>query len=250
MTTNAKLLQDTCLLAGKIMISSGSETYRVEDTVQHIARSAGVDDEIVFTLPTGIFVSNQHNQAMQQRAIFDRVTNLRKVHEVNRLSRQFAAHRLTLEELHSRLEEVDHEVHRYPLIFQLLAVAVISAMMIPICIPGYHVSTMLCAAVAGCTGYVVNSTVNRVLRISFFSQLLATFVIGLIAQEALALHLVPSAGNVVIGAVMALVPGVAITNAFRDLLAGHLLTSVAHGLEALFCAAALGTGIALAFRFF
>lgn len=59
MTTTAKLLQDTCLLAGKIMISSGSETYRVEDTVQHIARSAGVDDEIVFTLPTGIFVSNQ-----------------------------------------------------------------------------------------------------------------------------------------------------------------------------------------------
>lgn len=61
--------------------------------------------------------------------------------------------------------------------------------------------------------------------------------------------LIVHSGDVIIGAVMPLVPGVAITNAFRDLLAGHLLTSVAHGLEALFCAAAIGTGIALAFHF-
>lgn len=38
------LLINTCLLAGKIMISAGSETYRVEDTIQRIAHNAGVGD--------------------------------------------------------------------------------------------------------------------------------------------------------------------------------------------------------------
>ena len=40
--------------------------------------------------------------------------------------------------------------------------------------------------------------------------------------------------NLIIGAVMPLVPGVAITNSFRDILAGHLISGTARGTEAIF----------------
>jgi len=43
---------------------------------------------------------------------------------------------------------------------------------------------------------------------------------------------------------------VAITNAVRDMLAGHLLSGLARGMEALFSVSAIGIGIALIFRFF
>ena len=35
-----KLLMDTAMLAGEIMLSSGAETCRVEDTMNHILRTS------------------------------------------------------------------------------------------------------------------------------------------------------------------------------------------------------------------
>ena len=37
---NYKLLLDTALLAGEILLSSGAETYRVEDTMGHILKTS------------------------------------------------------------------------------------------------------------------------------------------------------------------------------------------------------------------
>ncbi|NMN63647.1 threonine/serine exporter family protein, partial [Lacticaseibacillus paracasei] len=55
---------------------------------------------------------------------------------------------------------------------------------------------------------------------------------------------------IIIGAIMPLVPGVAITNSIRDMLAGHLLSGMARGMEAILSACAIGVGIAMIFRFF
>ena len=167
----SELLLATCLLAGKIMISSGSETYRVEDTVKHIAQSAGVSDEDVFTLPTGIFISDRQNSMMQQRAIFERVTNLSKIHEVNRLSRQFAEKKLTLQELNQQLKIVDQKCKSYSLGFQLLGAAVISFTMVPICTQHFNLNAMLIAAVAGLFGYYVNHSARLVSLVNFQRRL-------------------------------------------------------------------------------
>lgn len=47
---------ETCLIAGRIMIESGSEMYRVEDTMNRIAYNAGIQKSVVFTTPTGLFI--------------------------------------------------------------------------------------------------------------------------------------------------------------------------------------------------
>lgn len=64
------------------------------------------------------------------------------------------------------------------------------------------------------------------------------------------LHVAQNVDNLIIGAVMPLVPGVAITNSFRDILAGHLISGTARGTEAIFTAAAIGVGIATVFTLF
>ena len=48
---------EVCLLAGKIMLQSGAETYRVEDTMTRIAASFGLHDSHSFVTPTGIIFS-------------------------------------------------------------------------------------------------------------------------------------------------------------------------------------------------
>ena len=58
-----------------------------------------------------------------------------------------------------------------------------------------------------------------------------------------------SVGMIIIGSVMPLVPGVPITNSVRDVLAGHLLSGLARGTEALLSASAIALGIAMVLRF-
>ena len=51
-----QLIIDTCILAGKIMLESGSEVYRTEDTITRIAANAGEPESVCYTTATGIFV--------------------------------------------------------------------------------------------------------------------------------------------------------------------------------------------------
>ena len=48
---------DCCLLAGRLMIESGAETYRVEDTMTRMAISQGLIGTQSFVTPTGIMFS-------------------------------------------------------------------------------------------------------------------------------------------------------------------------------------------------
>ena len=55
-------------------------------------------------------------------------------------------------------------------------------------------------------------------------------------------HLVVSTDTVIIGTLMLLVPGLAITNAVRDSIAGDLISGLARGAEALLIAVAVALG--------
>ncbi len=55
---------------------------------------------------------------------------------------------------------------------------------------------------------------------------------------------------VMIGTVAPLVPGIAITTAIRDIMAKHYLSGMIRGLEGVFVAGALGTGIATVYYLF
>jgi uncharacterized membrane protein YjjP (DUF1212 family) len=55
--------------------------------------------------------------------------------------------------------------------------------------------------------------------------------------------------KIIIGSVMTLVPGLLVTNAVRDLMAGHLVSGLSKGAEALLTAFAIGSGIAVVLSF-
>ena len=54
---------------------------------------------------------------------------------------------------------------------------------------------------------------------------------------------------IIIGGVMPLVPGLLITNAVRDLMAGHFMAGLSKGAEAFLTAFAIGAGVALVLSF-
>lgn len=88
-----KLLLDTAVMAGEILLESGAETWRVEDTMLRMLRMSGLKTADVLALTTG-FVVTLDDPAMDSmtvmRSVESRATDLNRIHAVNQLSRDSA----------------------------------------------------------------------------------------------------------------------------------------------------------------
>ncbi|MTD39010.1 threonine/serine exporter [Erwinia sp. CPCC 100877] len=248
MNQQTQLLLDTCLMAGKIMTESGSEVYRVEDTMNRIAENAGQKESVSYVTATGLFMGLRSSNYTQLENVTERSINLEKVAVVNNLSRKFAEKKITLTELNQRLLAIDSEIPTYNVWLQVLAAGVVSCTLMYIF--GGAWADFIATFVTGMAGFSVAFFSKKWLNIKFLDDFLAAFTIGLLAYLAVSFHMAQNIDNIIIGAVMPLVPGVAITNSFRDILAGHLLSGTARATEAIFIAGAIGTGIAIVFKLF
>jgi uncharacterized membrane protein YjjP (DUF1212 family) len=103
--------------------------------------------------------------------------------------------------------------------------------------------------VAGGVGFSVMVFAHRLIEIRFFAECVAAFIIGLLAVLFVYAGIGNDMDKIIIGSVMPLVPGLLITNAVRDLMAGHLVSGLSKGAEAFLTAFAIGAGIAVVFSF-
>ncbi|KAF1297606.1 hypothetical protein BAU15_07005 [Enterococcus sp. JM4C] len=230
------------------MTEAGSEVYRVEDTMNRIAANAGEADSVSYVTATGIFVGLRSSHSSQLENITERSINLEKVAAVNNLSRKFASQEISLAELYHRLLHIEDEAPEFSLMLQILAAGIVSCTLMYIF--GGTWLDFLPTFIVGSLGYLVSIFSKKWLEVRFLNDFLAAFVIGISAFLFVHFRLAHSMDNIIIGAVMPLVPGVAITNAFRDILAGHLISGMARATEALFIASGIGVGIALVFKLF
>lgn len=243
-------IMDVCLTAGQVMIEGGSEMYRVEDTMLRIARNAGVADPRVFATPTCVFMSLANGDFSQMQQIHDRNINLELVDRVNELSREFALKKISLDQLRQRIEKVATATPTFPLWLQVIGAAALSATLMVLFMDDYDWLDFPAAAIVGALGYLAYVYFKRFTNVRFLSELIAAMVMALVAiglkhfwQPQLAVD------NILIGALMALVPGLALTNALRDLFMGDLLSGVVRLFEAALTALALGGGVAIVIKF-
>ncbi|WP_416354192.1 threonine/serine exporter family protein [Agrilactobacillus fermenti] len=246
---NINLVFEACLLAGKIMVENGSEMYRVEDTMRRIANNGGVKEAQIFTTTTVITIGTFDAPNTQLIQINNRKIDLEKIARVNSASRDFAHHRIDLTELITRLIQIDKNAPTFPFWWQLLSAGLVSATLMILFSGHYDWYDLPIAFVIGMLGFFINDYIDNLIQIQFISQFTASLAIGIFTILAVRFNLGHSVNNIVIGAVMPLVPGVPLTNALRDLLAGHLMSGITRGVEATLSAGAIGSGIALVFHF-
>ncbi|RKD25054.1 hypothetical protein BEP19_04320 [Ammoniphilus oxalaticus] len=238
---------DVCLLAGKIMLQNGAETYRVEDTMVRMAAAAGFEQSHSFVTPTGIIFSMEGIEPTKLIRIKDRFTNLEKVTMVNQLSRQMATGEFLLEDIYQQLREIERSGDTYSISAQIAAAAIASGCFV-IMFKGQWID-FLPALFTGGLGFSAVIFFHRIVEIRFFAEFFAALLIGAAALGLVYLGLGHQLDKIIIGAVMPLVPGLLITNAVRDLLAGHLIAGLSKGAEAFLTAFAIGTGVAVVFSF-
>ena len=83
-------IMDFIMAAGQTLLENGAEVFRVEQTMEIMARSFHLREFHVYVLTNGIFASAGTAEISEVRNVPTRTTHLGRVAAVNQLSRQIA----------------------------------------------------------------------------------------------------------------------------------------------------------------
>lgn len=241
---------DLATLAGKIMLESGGEVYRVEQTIAHICTMYGLPECDSYATPTTIIVSltdDEHQTCTRVRRITRRSVNMDRVDAVNTFSRTLQTTTPTKDSLRTayfQLEKIRHS-KEYAL-FILTIASGLGTGCFAVIFGGGFIDFL-----AGC---VIGAIVRLV--ISYFSgKKIQDFLINAIggATCALLCWLAHAAGlpiqwlMVTLSALLLLTPGIRLTNAFRDTASGDFVAGMSLFLETISIAVALACGALLVY---
>lgn len=253
--------------AGHILLENGAEISRVEETMERIAAAYGVEDESFFVLSNGIIATGQH----YARAEFIPIkgTQLSKVVEVNQLSRDVerrhpagmaqdgvsvcrrdAGAPMPVSELASRLQAI-RTAPGHPAWEIILGIALgVSAFSI---LFGGSLTdaaaTLACGLLLGTFMAYVSPHLSRLVGNvagGLVGGLLCILAVHLATQclgPSVTLHL----PNMIIGTIIALVPGVPFTNGMRDLANEDYIAGTTRLTDAFLAFLCIALGVALAF---
>ncbi|MGI5173823.1 threonine/serine exporter family protein [Treponema sp. OMZ 840] len=247
---HAESITDIALKAGSIVLENGGETYRTEDTIMRIASSLGAVSPSSFVTPTVVMLSftdteGNHHSAM--RRIKQRGVNLRKVALINALSRRLEKRKKAdkaadfLQTAYT-LERI-HRSPKYPVSAVLFCAALSS-----LCFAFMFGGTFKDALAASVIGLILRLIVIKVEKISLNVFFLSFLYGGIISIFTELIFLCGYTGSPIIitsAVLMQVVPGLAIVNAIRDIIAGDLVSGAARALEAFMIAAGLSLGSVL-----
>lgn len=240
---NTHQIANIALKAGELLLKSGAEIYRVEDTITRICRSYGLECE-TFVLPTGIFISASnaiHDEVVSYtKRIRARTVNLQTIEMVNTFSRNLENKVLSYEEAVSKLEEIQSLLVYKK--WQRLFASSIASFCFTLLIKG-TVYDGLAAFASGMLIFFLREIMARAGMFMFFDYFLSGTVAGMFAYFVRSIVPFLDLYKIVIGSIMMLLPGVAITNSIKDALYGDLVASVARLGEALLMVSALGAGV-------
>lgn len=105
-----KLLMNTAMLAGKLMLENGAETYRVEDTMHHILKTSHLEVVEILVVLTGITASISGEEVAPVtliQGIEKRGTNLSVIEQVNQISRRYCGAEIELIDAYEELKRVE-----------------------------------------------------------------------------------------------------------------------------------------------
>ena len=227
--------------AGHILLENGAEISRVEDTMERISSHYGVHTGHFFVLSNGLFTTSSSNKYANVEFIPIRGIQLSKVLEVNRLSYRIAADKVSLTQARAELDAIRDEPMK-PAWEQIVGSAFGAAGFCAVFGGGF----MDCAAafVVGTLLYLFLLFVSSRYLSKIVGGICNSLVATLLCLASYRLGFGSSLSNIIIGAIMPLIPGVPFVNGVRDLADSDYIAGTTRLTDAMlgFFCIALGVG--------
>ena len=228
---------------GEILLRNGAEISRVQETMERVAQSYHAEKFNVYVLTNGIFAVGTEQgkeRSVELRHIISTTTHMGRICAVNQLSREIAHGEHTVEEAFQILKGI-REIPYSPLPLSILCCAVGSA-----CFSflfGGDGFDALCAFFCGLLLEPYLHWVEKHRMSKFLTNLSASALMAVCGAVLLSLGVGHNLDKVIIGAIIRLVPGMALTNAIRDLFHGDYLSGAIRMLDAILVGGCIAIGV-------
>lgn len=242
-------------IAGHILLENGAEISRVEDIMARISTYFGVDKGNFFVLSNGIFTTGMSGGKVEKAGgqastyanvefIPIRPIQLQKVVEVNQLSYDISAGRCTLQQARARLEKIRNTPAK-PIWEQVLGSAFGAAGFCAVFGGGW----LDCGAafLVGCLLYPFILLVSGRYMSRIVGGISNALVATLLCVACYHLGFGNSLSNIIIGAIMPLIPGVPFVNGVRDLANADYLAGLTRLTDALLGFFCIAIGVSVGF---
>ena len=273
MTTEQEQALQLATEAGHILLENGAEISRVEETMTRIASAYGIEDESFFVLSNGIIATGMH----YARAEFIPIkgTQLAKVVEVNQLSRDVTAgergNALTCDCVNPTNEFTNPQVNTFkPMPVETLRQRIQAIRNMPgkvwwemtlgiaLGVSSFSilfggslvdaVATLVAGVLLGLFMTFVSPHLSRLVG-NVAGGLVGGILCILLFRLAMGIDGLPQLhlANMIIGTIIALVPGVPFTNGMRDLANEDYIAGTTRLTDAFLVFLCIALGVALAF---
>lgn len=231
---------------GEEMLTCGAEINRVEDSIYRMLSSYGYRKVNVFSIPEFIavsFVTNEGETRTQTRRVYRFSNNFHRLEELNEISRQICATQPGVRQLWQALNNMQPvSYHDKTLLIALGYFMGAGAFTI------FFGGSIMDGVAAGITSLLMMG-INRLTNVQNLNKLVYTWLSSLIAgffaiflvRIGIGSHL----DTIMIGDIMMLIPGMALTTSIRDMMCGDLIAGILRFLESLMVAGAIALGYAI-----
>lgn len=225
---------------GEKMMASGAEVNRIEDTLHRLGKAYGVVRMNVFVITSSIVVTMElqsGEKVTQTRRLLGSGTNLTRLEKINELSRRCCESPMTPDELRMELTNLKGDIDKRLLYIGSAFAAGSHAIFF-----GGTFWDGIMAAFFGLFICYLQIHLPAICQNNMIFNLSASLLSGIgicaLTRWIPFLH----TDKVMIGDIMLLIPGIAMTNSVRDILIGDTISGIMRLIESLLWAAALACG--------
>ena len=240
-------IYDVAMEAGHILLQNGAEISRVEETMERICKYYGAERSDFFVLSNGIFTTGGYGtKHAYARVCHIPVSGARldKVVAVNQLSREVEEGKYErIEMVKEKLDEISNlpankNWHR------ILASGIGSGFFCVLA--GGSFPDCLAAFIAGIVLYIYVVFISEKYLSKILGNIFGGAIIVAVCVLCFQLHIGNHLENIISGAIMPMIPGVAFANGIRDIADGDYISGAVRLLDAIlrFLCIAIGVGAA------
>ena len=237
-----KLLLDCAMEIGEMMLISGAEVHRVEDSMLRICHALGAVRADVFIIPSSMICtvhSSDGDVKTQTRRVLSLRPDYHKLERLNQLSRRICSEGMTYEEIRAELESIRRSKNYSFGVVTLGYAAVAGGFAVFF---GGDMRQFLVAVLISLILRFVILFSEKTLKNIIFTKIVTAFTLTALAFLFVRLGFIGRTDEVIIGNIMLLIPGVGFTNALRDLFTGDSIAGIWRCMEALLSALAIAAG--------
>ena len=239
-----KILQGVLDIAEGMLVA-GAEVSRVEDSVERMLYAYGCSRVNVFVIISNIQVTMEEPDGeiiTQIRMVARNDVNFDRLDYLNDLSRYVCANTPDSDDLRKKIDKV--LARKQP----SLAINILSCMLIAGSFAVFFGGSLmdgLAGAICGLAVALLNMAITRLGQNALASVFVVSFLGGLLSVLMVLIGLGQHTDKIMIGVIMLLIPGIALTNGVRDMLTGDIAAGMLRVANAVLLAIAIACGFAL-----